>query len=354
MKTLSVKAIVLMLIMLTITIAACRKEQVNPPGNGNTDTGMVDMTPYKLLYPAHFPEPYPIPEGNEMYAERVYLGKMLFFDNRLSNNGESCNTCHQPQYGFSIPGVSAFDKGLTSLPLINLAWYKNFMWSGRIVGGLEDVMGFELRDRFNTDIAKINAIEEYRTMFKKFYGVNEITAEFLAKPLAQYMRALISRNTKYERNVLGVEQLTLQEENGMRIFFSEKGDCFHCHVAVIATDNALHNNGLDSLYAKEIDKGYYNVTKNVNDLGKFRTPNLRNVALRTDYMHDGRFKTLEEVVDFYDHGVHKVANVDPIMLKPGKENGLNLTAIEKKELVAFLKTLTDNVMIADTMYSNPF
>lgn len=348
--------IILLAALAVLSVSSCRKDPVTPPGDDGNDTGsgMVAMTPYELVYPAHFPEPYAIPEDNKMYLERIQLGKRLFFDTRLSNNGESCNTCHLQDKGFSMDGTSAFDKGLTSLPLINLAWYKNFMWSGRIVGSLEDVMGFELRDRFKTDINKINAIEEYRKMFKDFYGVNEITIDVMTKPLAQYMRALVSKNTRYERSVLGFEQLTTMEQAGMNIFFTEKGDCFHCHVAVIATDNMLHNNGLDTFYNKEIDKGYYNVTKNPDDLGKFRTPNLRNVALRNDFMHDGRFKTLEEVVEFYDHGVHKVANVDPVMLKPAKINGLHLTDAEKKQLVAFLKTLTDPVMITDTLFKNPF
>lgn len=140
---------------------------------------------------------------------------------------------------------------------------------------------------------------------------------------------------------------------GMRIFFSEKGDCFHCHTAMITTDGQMHNTGLDSIYAKEMDKGYYNVTKNPNDLGKFRTPNLRNVALRKFYMHDGRFTTLEEVVDFYNSGVKRVSNIDPIMTKEGKENGLNLNTVEKQQLVAFLKTLTDETFITDTAFSKP-
>jgi cytochrome c peroxidase len=347
-------ATILLLLMGSIIYSSCKKDTVEPGGSSQDTTALAEMTPYALMHPPFFPEMQLIPDDNKMYLERVQLGRMLFFDNRLSNNEESCNTCHKQEYGFSVPGTSAFDKGLTSLPLINLGWYKIFMWNGRIIGSLEDVMESEINNRFKTDMAKINAISEYTTMFKKYYGVNVIDDKIMAKALAQYMRALISGNTKYELFVRGTASLNAFEEDGRKTFFSEKGDCFHCHVAVIATDNALHNNGLDTLYTKEIDKGYYNVTKNEADLGKFRTPNLRNVALRTDYMHDGRFKSLMEVIDFYDHGVHKVSNVDPIMLKPAKANGLNLTKIEKENLIDFLKTFTDPVMISDTMFTNPF
>lgn len=317
------------------------------------DTGLAAMTPYAWVNPPHFPYAE-IPADNQLYKERIALGKKLYFDVRLSNNGESCNTCHLQNHGFSMPGTSAFDNNLTALPLVNLAWYKNFMWAGRITGTLEDVMFAEVTKRFNTDIAKINAISEYRTMFKHYYGVETITAPDLAKALAQYMRILVSKDTKYEMNFQGYVALTKNEEEGRKIFFSERGDCFHCHVAILTTDNMMHNNGVDSIYAKEIDKGYYNVTRDPKDLGKFRTPNLRNVAYKTDFMHDGRFKTLEEVVNFYDHQVHiGVSNIDPVMVKPGKEDGLNLNEQEKMQLVAFLKTLSDSVMTNSPDFKAP-
>jgi cytochrome c peroxidase len=342
------------LAITSLFYSSCKKENVEPPGTDTIDTAMVTMTPYELRIPTFFPEVATIPDDNKLYVERIQLGRMLFFDNRLSNNGESCATCHKAELGFSMEGTSAFDNGLTSLPLVNLAWYNIFMWTGRIQGGLEDVMLSEVNNRFKTDIAKINTIAEYKTMFRKYYGVSAIDDKALAKALAQYMRVLVSGNTRYDRRIKTQLQYTPSEERGFQIFTTEKGDCFHCHASVITTDNKFHNNGLDSLYAKELDKGYYTVTQNQGDLGKFRTPNLRNIALRKDFMHDGRFKSLMEVVNFYDHGVHKVANVDPIMLKPGKENGLKLSEQDKLDLIAFLHTFTDSTMIQDTMFTNPF
>lgn len=354
-------SIILLAAMTIATVESCKKPNTNTDdtggngGGGGGGTNPVVMTEYDLPHPAFYPQAV-IPDNNKMYEERIELGKQLFFDTRLSNDGSNCASCHEPQFGFSKNGVSPNppDNGLTSLPLINLAWYNTFFWNGRITGTLEDVMLSELTNRFNTDMVKMNAIEEYRTMFKQYYDVDELTAETVALPLAQYMRYLVSKDTRDEAYTKGQGSLTAEELAGRYIFFTEvsKGgaDCFHCHVNIITTDNLMHNNGLDSTYTKEMDKGLYNITKDPNDLGKFRTPSLRNVALRTNFMHDGRFTTLEEVVNFYDHGVNMVSNVDPLMTKPDKINGLNLTEEKKKQLVAYLKTLTDTVMVNNPNY----
>ncbi|MCB0700708.1 MAG: cytochrome-c peroxidase [Chitinophagales bacterium] len=356
-KQLTLSGLVLSL-FFTATIISCKKDPTTGGGTGPTDwidtVQPAQMNTYDLttLKPYFFADPV-IPADNELTEERIALGKKLFFDTRLSNDGSNCAKCHKPEYGFSMEGVSQPppDNGLTSLPLINLAWYENFMWNGRIRGTVEDVMFMEVTKRFQTDLNKINGIDEYRIMFKRYYNVSNITANDLAKALAQFMRILVSKDTKDEAALKGQRMLTALEIAGRDIFFSEKGDCFHCHAKVIGTDNLLHNTGLDSGgYAKEIDKGYYNVTKKDEDLGKFRTANLRNVALRTHFMHDGRFTSLEEVVDFYDHGFKRVPNIDPVMLKPGKEDGLNLTDLEKKQLVAYLKTFTDSVMITNPAF----
>lgn len=337
-------------------IFSCEKDPVitNDDDGGGQDTTMVEMTPYEIVKPRSFPDPV-IPEDNQLTVERIELGKKLFFDNRLSNDGQACADCHEPEHGFSVEGVSDFDKGLTSLPLINLAWIDTFMWSGRIVGTLEDVMGFELRDRFNTDISKINGISEYQVMFKDFYGTNEIERIHIQKALAQYMRVLVSRDTKYDRWLAGAIRLNPSEERGRDIFFTEKGDCFHCHTAVVFTDGGLHNNGLDSTYKTNIDLGHFNVTGNPAHKGVFRSPNLRNVALRSHYMHDGRFTSLEDVVEFYNTGVKQVSNVDPLMTKANRQSGLGLglDEVQKRDLIAFLHTLTDSTMISDPLFEPP-
>lgn len=338
-------------LLVSSIYSSCKKDDDTQPTDDGLP-GMVEMTPYNLVTPAFFPS-LVVPDDNQLYLERIQLGKQLFFDTRLSNNGESCNTCHEPEYGFSAPGVSAFDKGLTKLPLINLAWYKNFMWAGRLKGPLENIMMSELNNRFATDVDKINGIQEYREKFSMYYGVSSISKEVMAKALAQYMRVLVSRDTKYDRYIKGLTKLTHNETEGMKIFTGEKGDCFHCHVGTVLTSDELRNNGLDSIYNKEIDKGYFIVTGDSSDLGKFRVPNLRNVALRTDFMHDGRFKTLEEVVAFYDTGVHMVRNIDPLMTNNNIDGKLGLSPLERQQLVAFLHTLTDSTMINDPLFKAP-
>lgn len=336
---------------LLISLPACKKDKDNSNVNPTpppTDTP-VTMTPYSLPYPAFFPEAF-IPEDNKLYKERIALGRMLYYDARLSNDGRACASCHLQSYGFTTP---AMVNNMPVLPHVNLAWYTNYMWDGSQKGTVEDLMLFEVKDFFGTDLNKINGIEEYRTLFKKYYGSSEITYKNLSYALAQFIRTLISSNTKYDRYLKGQATFTDDEYYGMRIFFTEKGDCFHCHINPIMTDNLFHNTGLDSPYVEEVDKGYFNVTKNPADMGKFRTPNLRNVALRTRFMHDGRFSTLEEVVEFYNNGVHRVNTLDPIMTKPGKENGLRLTESDKRQLVAFLHTLTDSTFITDPALARP-
>lgn len=331
-----------------IVLAVSCKKESTPPTVTPQDT-TYKLTPYEIVMPAHFPEMY-IPEDNKPYVERIELGRMLYYDNILSNDGRACASCHFQSHGFTIPGMV---NNMPVLSHVNLAWHGKFMWDGSKSGTLEDVMLFETQEFFATNLEKINNSEKYRKLFKQYFGVDYITHHEIAYALAQFTRTMISKDSKYDRYMKGAERLTYNEEMGMRIFFSEKGDCFHCHTAMITTDGQMHNTGLDSIYTKEMDKGYYNVTQNPNDLGKFRTPNLRNVALRKFYMHDGRFTTLEEVVEFYNSGVNRVSNIDPIMTKEGKENGLNLNAVEKQQLVAFLKTLTDETFITDTSFSKP-
>ena len=332
--------------VLFVTILSCKK----PSDPVEKKTSIMDsLTPYSILYPAHFPV-MDILDDNKPYVERIALGRMLYYDPILSNNGKSCSSCHLQSKGFT---VDVADNQMPVLSHVNLAWNKQFMWDGSKRGSLEDVMIFETKEFFATDLNKINSSSKYKKLFKETFGVDNITHKEIGYALAQFTRTMISRDCKYDKYVKGTAQLTYDEEQGRQIFFSEKGDCFHCHTNVVTTDNQMHNTGLDSIYKKEADKGYFNVTGNPNDKGKFKTPNLRNVELRTHFMHDGRFKTLEEVVDFYNNDVYIVSNVDPIMTKTGKENGLNLTKIEQKQLVAFLKTFTDQTFLTDTNFSNP-
>lgn len=336
-----------LLLLLALLHESCHKDTNNQVAT--TDT-LYTLTPDTIITPRNFPTPE-FPDDNKPSKEIAQLGRMLYYDPILSNDGRSCSSCHIQSTGFTTPAL--YNNTMAVLPHINLAWSKNFMWDGSKVGSLEDVMMFEVKDFFGTDIAKMNQSTLYRSLVKKYFRTDVITYKELAYSLAQFFRTMVSSNTRYERAMRGEVQLTAEERKGETIFFTEKGDCFHCHVNPVMTDNLLHNTGLDSIYTKNDDKGYFNVTGDPADLGKFKSANLRNVALRSHFMHDGRFSSLEEVIDFYDHGMHKVSNLDPIMTKPAKANGLQLNNFEKSQLIAFLKTLTDSTFITDPKLSNP-
>ena len=281
----------LLALFLIASTHACKKKPDNPIVPP-TDT-LYTLTPDTLIYPPHFPAPE-LPADNMPAKERYQLGRMLYYDTILSNDGRACAGCHIQNYGFSAPAL--YKNVMPVLPHENLAWYKNFMWDGSKTGTLEDLMLFEVTDFFGTDLSKINASTKYKPLFKKYFRVDNITRKEIAYALAQYVRKIITRQSKYDLYMQGLVSLTPDEYYGYRIFFTETGDCFHCHSNPVMSDNQMHNTGLDSLYTKDADKGYFNVTGNTNDLGKFRTANLRNVAQRNYYMHDGRFTTLQQVI----------------------------------------------------------
>ncbi|MCB0696689.1 MAG: hypothetical protein KDC07_04960 [Chitinophagaceae bacterium] len=335
------------LYLVILNFVSCNKNTSNITYSEVPVDTQVNLTPYTITYPTYFTK-MDIPSDNQPFVERIELGKKLYYDNILSNDGRSCASCHLQSYGFTVPHTVS---GTSVLPHVNLGWYNTFMWDGSKRGTLEDVMLFETEEFFATDLEKINASKTYKELFKQCYNVDYITHKDIGYALAQFTRIMVSGDNKYDRYLKGQAVLTFNEEKGRQIFFSEKGDCFHCHVNVLTTDNALHNTGLDSVYTKQTDRGYYNITGDAKDLGKFKTPNLRNVALRKNFMHDGRFTSLEEVVDFYDHGVKHVSNIDPVMTKNEKIFGLKLTELEKMQLVAFLKTFTDSTFINDKQFN---
>jgi cytochrome c peroxidase len=282
-------------------------------------------------------------QENPLTHHGIALGRVLFFDPMLDrDNGRTCAGCHIANESFSSQQEN-------SLPLINLVWNYAYLWNGKVDGTLEDVMEFEVKRFFRTDLVKFNKNKDYRKRFQEVFGVHEITSREIAFALAQYVRTFISANSKYDRFLRGEVKLTTEEENGRRLYFTERGDCFHCHGTVLLTDNDFHNNGLDSLPFP----GRSEVTGNRNDRGKFKTPTLRNIAMTAPYMHDGRFKTLEEVIDFYSDRVSWSPTIDPLMKKV-KTHGIQLNPREKKELLAFLKTFTDSSFINNPAFSTPF
>ncbi len=329
--------------LVTLVVIGCKKD----PGNV---ASIEETTPYTPTYPDYFPE-FPVSDVNPMTEEGVNLGRHLYYDVQLSENGPmngmSCSSCHTQSSAFTNASP-----GRAALPHINLAWNTSFLWDGKVEGTVEEIMKFEVEEFFVTDISVLQNDPNYPSLFKKAFGSSEITHEKTAFALGQFFKSLISGNTKFDRFLSSEGTLTASELNGLNIFTTETGDCFHCHSLPLMSDNQFHNIGLDSVFAGA-EQGRYVVTSDPVDIGKFKTPTLRNIELTAPYMHDGRFATLEEVIDHYDSGVLRSATLDPIMTKNGGLPGLNLTPQEKLDLVAFLKTLTDVSFTIDPAYSAP-
>ncbi len=306
------------------------------------------LSPYQIEVPPDFPV-LAIPPDNQPYVERIALGRRLYYDAVLSNDGRACASCHWQSRGFSSAGGSA----TPILPHFNMGWKEQWMWDGREEGSLEDVMLFEVEEFFNTDLGKLNQHPDYPSLFKEAYNVEEISSTDVARALAQFVRIIISADSKFDRVQRGMAAFSDEEAKGYLIFNSEKGSCYHCHTPPLFTDNGLHNIGLDSSYARPENRGYYRRSLDSADLGRMRTPSLRNLAYRSSFMHDGRFTALDQVLEHYNQGVVESPTLDPIMIKGGNRIQLQLSATELGQLQAFLLTLTDSALITNPALSAP-
>lgn len=323
-------------------------------------------TSYRLEVSRRLPR-VSLPADNPLTVEGVELGRRLFHEQRLSStNAQSCASCHEPAFSFSdARRFSAGAVGQTgrrnSMPLHNLAWGHTFFWDGRAKTLREQVLApiedpAELNEKLDRVVEKLRADAEYPGLFKTAFGSEGITAERIARSLEQFLLTLVSQDSKFDRAARKLATLTDEEKRGLQLFVTEHdparglrgADCFHCHGGNLFTSGEFANNGLAPLPAiagRSEDKGRFEVTRDEKDRGKFKVPSLRNVGVTAPYMHDGRFATLEEVVEHYDRGVHRSATLDPNLAKHPVA-GLGLTSEEKRALVAFLKTLTDESFVA--------
>lgn len=343
------------LFVLLLLAGGCRKEADDVLAA--QDPCAAETTPLTLDYHEFFPVPV-IPADNPLTVEGVELGRRLYYDPLLSENGpmagRSCSSCHHQEHAFTVPDPGVPGLGNTNVMThTNLAWNTHFLWHGGVSGTLEDVMRYEVEDFFQVNVALLRDHPEYPELFRKALGTCTITTEDVGKALAQWFRRLTSTHSKFDRFLLNEVALEPDEWRGFQLFFTEAGDCFHCHSLPLMTDDDFHNIGLDSVFTG-YGQGRYNVTGNPADMGKFKAPTLRNIALTAPYMHDGRFQTLEEVLDFYSDGVKHSATLDPIMTKPGTGISMGMTAQQKADIVAFLHTLTDEVFVTDTALADPF
>lgn len=336
-------------------VAACNKDQPSAPDE------IYNPTPFELIVPHGFPD-MEIPENNPMTVEGISLGRLLFYDSILSgNNTQSCGSCHAPAFNFTDNG-KRFSEGISGAigtrnaqAVINIGWMAELFWDGRASGVESQALGpvpnpIEMHLKWTDAMIKLNGHPDYPDLFFKAFGTRLIDSVLVVKAIAQFERTMISSNSKWDKYLRGEVSLSQAEAHGFEIFFTEKGDCFHCHATILFADNLPHNNGLDSEF---VDLGYGEITKNPNDNGKFKTPTLRNISFSAPYMHDGRFETLEEVIDFYSEGVQYSPTIDPLMKKVN-QGGVKLTDQEKHSLIAFIKTLTDTAFIYNPEFSNPF
>ena len=353
---------ILLFVAVIVALWACKK-----------DKAIFEPTPYELEIPSHFPA-MNIPADNPMTVEGIELGRKLFYDTRLSlDNSIACSSCHEQQYAFTDPkqfslGVGDSVGTRNSMALVNLGWQQFFFWDGRAKTLEEQILGpvpnpVEMHLEWPQAVKKVAESEEYRNEFFRVFGAREITKELVAKAIAQFLRTLISGTSKYDvmykhENGLALtskeqmiwEAVTNEEKAGYDLFKSLNGaDCFHCHNGALMQVQKYSNNGLDAVAT---DLGRETISGSSADRGKFKVPTLRNIALTAPYMHDGRFATLDEVIEHYSSGIHQSPTIDPL-IEYAFQGGVQLSAEEKQLLKAFLLTLTDYEFIANPKFARP-
>ena len=370
----------------------------------NQDDEVLPMgpTPYIFEEIKHFPSLLNIPEQNPTTVEGVQLGRYLFYDGRMSGRDHpdslmSCGTCHIQSQGFEVsvdhPKFTSghpfglptpdFPEGKktphVTMPLINLVYISSgYLWNGLIhesnnrsgIPGYEFMGGHELNYKYleslvwmgivaehemagsvDKTVAMISSIDKYKPMFKAAFGSEEVTIDRISKAIAQFVRTIVANHFKFYKYVLHEVELTPSEKRGYDLFFSEEGDCFHCHSgSLLMTTNDYYNNAKDTVFNDPRDR--FAVTGKLINKGAYRAPSLINCEINGPYMHDGRFKTLDEVIDFYSEGLVYSEYVDPLM-KNVKQHGVQLTDEEKADLKAFLLTLTDHDLLTNPSFAPP-
>jgi cytochrome c peroxidase len=316
--------------------------------------------------PAHLATAIPAPAHNPLSADGIALGRTLFYDKGLSANGQvSCGTCHQQERAFSDgmalsqAGVSGGKLKRHAPALINLAWMDGLFWDG----GAKNLEAVSLgplthADEMGQDVKALllylRQHPSYPAQFHKAFGTDSITTPLVLRALAQFQRTLISADSRYDRYVRKAPggELSSMELQGMALF---QQHCASCHTTNFFTDNRYHNNGLDSTYPDDHERlahGRGRITGLPQDIGKYKTPTLRNIALTAPYMHDGRFGTLQEVLQHYTSRIQPSPTLAP-QLQKGDKPGIALSTEEQQQLIAFLHTLTDEAFVRNPAHGKP-
>lgn len=360
---------------LVFLAAACKEDDDENVGCTNCpDDDLIDVSydpqEYVLEIPEWLPDPI-IPEDNPMTVEGVMLGRQLFYEKKLSQDGSmSCGSCHLQEKAFTdgeatSVGVLGMNGSRSSMSIVNLVFNTNgFFWDGRVASLEEQALlpiedHLEFNENWDNVMDKLRADENYPTQFRKAFGIerkSEMTKELAAKAIAQFERTIISGNSRFDQIVeQNIGWPTDAELRGQQLFFFELSQdldhpgCSHCHFNPLYTDNEYKNNGLDAVEEMEDfeDPGLGGVNGNIFDYGKFRVPTLRNIEHTAPYMHDGRLATLEDVLDEYSSGGHGVINEDPNI------QSFTLSDQDKQDLIAFLKMLSDEDLLTNPAFSDP-
>ena len=362
MKKKTIFNAIIISILSLVMIESCKPDPIIEPEVNK---------PYTLDY-GIFPTPQ-IATDNPLTEQGVKLGRMLFYEKALSSNNQiSCASCHNQKTAFSDTakfsiGVLGLPGGRQAMSIFNMAWNSNeFFWDGRAhllrdqsLMPIQDSL--EMHETLPSVIAKLQASELYMEQFRKAFGTRTVTSELMSKAMEQFMNSIVSYRSKYDDYLAGSATLTATEERGRFLFFTEYNpafpnasgaDCQHCHGGSNFENDKYMNNGLDT-DANMKDIGRQKVTNNSSDKASFKVPSLRNVELTFPYMHDGRFKTLEEVVNHYDL-VTNSSTLDASFQQQLPNGGLKLNTSDKAALVAFLKTLTDHKLTNDSRFASPF
>lgn len=306
--------------------------------------------------PKGFPKPTYSFKNNPLSKEGFELGRKLFYDPILSkDNSISCSSCHLQQTGFThvdhdlSHGIEGKIGTRNSLTLQNLAWSKTFMWDGGVnhldVQALAPITSeVEMNETLENVVQKLNSSSIYQNLFEKAFGTKKISGQLTLKALAQFVVSLTTSNSKYDKVIRKEDKFTEMEKKGYEIF---KRNCASCHKEPLFASESFENNGLPMDLDLQ-DIGRMKITQNPKDSLKFKVPTLRNIEFTFPYMHDGRFKTLNEVIKHYNSGINANINLAKQLQKP-----MNLTDNERTELIAFLKTLTDKEFLFNPKYSYP-
>ncbi|MEZ4911514.1 MAG: cytochrome c peroxidase [Saprospiraceae bacterium] len=385
--------VVALIFIIVFGTISCQNDDVNEP---ITESVLhLPETPFdyaSLNLPSHFTtnvagQPLPTsingidnnPANNPVTDDGATLGRVLFYDKKLSANGTiACASCHKQDKGFSDDATLSigFNGGTTgrhSMTLVNARFYQRgrFFWDERATTLEEQVlMPFQDSVEMGMTLEQVVSIVQNQTyypeLFQKAFGSTEITSDKISKALAQFVRSIVSYSSKYDQGRAMVAapganfpNFSTEENTGKNIFFQTipngGGACFGCHTteAFVSANPGPQNNGLDA--SSSTDLGAGGVFTNPIFIGRFKTTSLRNIELTAPYMHDGRFATLEEVVEHYNSRIQAHPTLSPALTDAnGNPIRLNLTSAQKAALVAFLKTLTDNSVNTETKWSNPF